>query len=68
MSEEETARRFAERTTELGLSLSDRDRAALLKGWLGLQPQLERVRNGLTREHRPARPHIEDDAGREKSR
>ena len=38
---------FRQRTAALGLIFSDEDLAALQRGWLGLQPQLARLRRGL---------------------
>lgn len=55
-SDADAARRFDARTAELGLNLLPGDREVLLAGWLGLQPQLARVRRGLTRDDRPPRP------------
>jgi len=46
MSDDDRAA-FKQRTMTLGLAFSDEDLAELQRGWLGLQPQLARLRSGL---------------------
>jgi hypothetical protein len=52
-----TAGEFAAWAKRLGLErLSENDLAELHRGWLGLQPQVQRLRDGLRAEDLPPKP------------